>query len=393
MYRGVYTSLMRFFPEEISWLAYLIAAFSIVFFLVNAVLIFAAVLVYMERRLLGRFHSRLGPNRVGPFGVLQPIADILKLLMKEDMVPRIADRLVFNLAPIVMVAPVLIMVGVLPFGKNSFLANLNIGILYVIAVTTVTSIGIFMAGWASGNKYAMFGAMRAVAQLVSYEVPMVLSIVGILLLTGSLSLVSIVEAQRLPFFLLQPLGFFVFLVAASAELSRAPFDLPEAESEIVAGYHIEYSGMKFGLLQLAEFAATMATAGIIATLFFRGWENPFLPRDWVQILPSHLWFVLKLLSVTFLFIWIRATVPRLRIDQVLGFAWKVLFPMALINLVVTAVQVLVWPNPTTVQLWAMVAINFTVAAAAIVGFSFFMEGSRRLPASSVVPMPSKMEVN
>ncbi|MDO8750054.1 MAG: NADH-quinone oxidoreductase subunit H, partial [Dehalococcoidia bacterium] len=272
-------------PTGWEWLAYTIAALAIVLLVVNAFMVLATIYTYVERRLLGRFQSRLGPNRAGPFGLLQPIADAIKLLAKEDLVPADADRWVFNLAPVVMVVPVLLVLAVLPFGRSSFVADVNIGILYVVAVTSVSTLAMFMAGFASGNRYAMFGGMRAVAQLISYEIPVVLSIVGVLLLAGSLSLVSIVEAQRIPYILLQPLGFFVFLAGSSAEMNRSPFDLVEAESEIVSGYHTEYSGMKFGVFQLAEFGAVLTTSGIMATLFLKGWEGP--------VLPSHLWFLIK----------------------------------------------------------------------------------------------------
>ena len=257
--------------------------------MVNVFMVLATLYTYVERRLLGRFQQRLGPNRAGPFGILQPIADAIKLLTKEDLVPAGADRLIFNLAPILMVVPVLLVLAVLPFGANSFIANINVGILFVVAVTSINTFAIFMAGWASGNRYAMFGGMRAVAQLISYEVPVVLSIVGILLFVGSFSMVDIVEEQRVPFILIQPLAFFIFIAGSSAELNRSPFDQVEAESEIIAGYHIEYSGMKFGLFQLAEFAAILTTSGVMATLFLKGWEGP--------ILPSHVWFLLKVFSL------------------------------------------------------------------------------------------------
>ncbi|MBI4298210.1 MAG: NADH-quinone oxidoreductase subunit NuoH [Chloroflexi bacterium] len=328
---------------------------------VNAIMLSTALYTWFERRAIGRFQARIGPNRWGPFGLLQPIADLLKMLLKEDTVPKDADRWVFNIAPIVMFVPMLLIFAVIPFGKSSYIANLNIGILFIISVTTVSALAIFMAGWASANKYAMFGAVRGVAQLVSYEVPMVLSIVGVILLSGSLSTISIVESQRLPFLLLQPLGFLIFLLAASAEMNRTPFDLIEADSEIVAGYHIEYSGMKWGVLQAAEFAAPLATGAIMATLFLQGWRGTFL--------PSHLWFLLKVFSIVFLLLWIRATLPRFRVDQIMGFAWKGLFPLALINLFVTAIEVLIWPLPNTGQLWLMVGINWIVAVVSIVAFA------------------------
>ena len=364
------------FPD---WLAYFLAGFTIIFTIVNVLLIAIALYTWFERRAIGRFQSRLGPNRWGPFGILQPFADLLKLLTKEDIVPAVADRWVFNLAPIILFIPVPLVFAVIPLGENTFLADLNVGILFIIAVTGVSTLAIFMAGCGSGNKYAMFGAVRAVAQLVSYEIPMVLSIVGVLLLAGSLSLVDVVESQRIPFFLLQPLGFLIFLLAASAEMHRAPFDLIEAESELGAGYHTEYSGMKFGLLQLSEFAAPLVTAAIMATLFFQGWRGP-------DFLPSHLWFLLKSFAIVLLFLWIRATLPRLRVDQIMEFAWKGLFPLAIVNLFATAIQVQIWPEPTLAQLWIMAGINWGVAIVSILVIAHVL-GQSKLRRPEPVPSP------
>ena len=382
-------------PAGWEWIAFITAALAIILLVVNVFLVLVMLYTYMERRLIGRFQARLGPNRVGPFGLLQPIADAIKLLSKEDTVPDGADRLVFNLAPILMLVPVLLVLAVLPFGENSFLANVNVGILFVVAVTSVNTLAMFMAGWASGNRYAMFGGMRAVAQLVSYEVPVVLSLVGILLLAGSFSLVDIVEAQRLPFILLQPLAFFIFVAGTSAEMNRSPFDLVEAESEIVAGYHTEYSGMKFGVFSLAEFGAVLTTSGIIVTLFAKGWEGPFL--------PSHVWFLIKVFFFAFLFIWVRSTLPRLRIDQVLAFAWKFLLPLSLINIFVTAAEILLLGDEavvngvttrvfTTGNLWIMAGINLAVALAGIIAFSRVVSVRSRPPLPAVVASASGAEV-
>ena len=364
------------------WLAYFLAGFLIVFAVINAVVIVTTIGTWAERRLIGRFQARRGPNRWGPFGLFTPIADAVKLLSKEDTKPEGVDGWVFNLAPLVFITAPLLVFAVIPFGRNTYIANLNIGILFIIAVTTLPTIGMFMGGWASGNRYSLFGAMRGVAQLVSYEVPMVLSIVGILLLAGSLSLVDIVEAQRIPFILLQPLGFFIFLLAISAEMSRSPFDIVEADSELVAGFHTEYSGMKWGTFQLAEFIAPFGAASIITTLFLKGWEFPILPSLGV------LWFFLKVCFVWFVLLWIRATLPRLRVDQIMGLAWKFLFPMGILNLFVTAVQVLVWEDPTTAQLWAMVGINWAVAIGCLVVASHLMSDrlSTRAP---LAPVPSR----
>ena len=383
LYRPLYSFLDGLLPESLDWVAYFLTGFAIVFLLVNVLLIFASVFVFMLRRLLGLFQTRLGPNRVGPFGILQPFADLLKLLLKEDVRPREADPLLFTIAPVLMVAPVFIILAVVPFGRNSFLADLNIAVLFFIGVTTVSTLAVFLAGWGSGNRYALIGAVRAVAQLVSYEVPMVLSLVGVLLLAGTMSLVGVVEAQRIPFILLQPLGFFVFLMAASAEMNWTPFDLLEAESELTAGFHTEYSGTKFSLLQLGEFASVIVLSGSISTLFLRGWENPFGPLSWPEVLPSHIWFIAKIFAVLFLLIWVRATIVRLRIDQVMAFAWIVLFPLAIINMFVTAGLVVAWPEPTTAQLWMMVAVNWVVAIVSIVGISFLMEKNRKVPTTTV----------
>ena len=362
------------------WLAYFLAGFLIIFSVVNAVGIVTTIGTWVERRLIGRFQSRLGPNRWGPFGLLTPVADAIKLLSKEDTRPEGVDPWVFNLAPLVFIVAPLLVFAVIPLGKNTYVANLNIGILFIIAVTTVPTIAMFMAGWGSGNRYSLFGAMRGVAQLVSYEVPMVLSIVGVLLLAGSLSLVDIVEAQEIPFLLMQPLGFFIFLLAISAEMNRSPFDIVEADSELVAGFHTEYSGMKWGTFQLAEFIAPFGAAAIITTLFLKGWDGP--------VLPSHLWFFLKVCLVWFVLLWIRATLPRLRVDQIMALAWKVLFPMGLINLFVTAAEVLVWEDPTTAQLWTMVGINWVVAILCLVVSSHLMS-DKLTTRDPLAPVPAR----
>ena len=272
LYRVVYNLAGSFLP---CWLAYVIAGMVIVFILVNAVLLGAAVITWGERRVLGRFQNRVGPNRWGPFGMFQPIADLLKLLTKEDLRPLGSDRIVFALVPILMVAPLILLTAVIPFAKNTALASLNVGVLYILAVSSVSSVAIFMAGWSSNNRYAMFGAARAVAVLISYEVPVVLSLLGVVMVAASMSLGSIVEAQALPFILVMPMAFLVFLAGMSAELNRSPFDVAEAESEIIAGYHTEYSGVKFALIQAAEFGGVGVVAAIAAVLFLGGWSGPW----------------------------------------------------------------------------------------------------------------------
>jgi len=345
---------------------------SVILLIVNVYLVFAALYTYVDRRVLAKFQGRIGPNRVGPFGILQPLADGIKLMTKEDLVPAGADRWIFNLAPVVMMSSGILVLAVLPFGKDSFVVDLNIGILYVFAITGVNTLAMFMAGLASANRYAMFGGMRAVAQLISYEIPVVLSVVGIVMMAGTMSLVGIVEAQKVPFIFVQPLAFFVFIAGSSAEMNRSPFDQVEAEGEIIAGYHTEYSGMKFGVFQAAEFGAVLITSALIATLFLKGWEGPFL--------PSHVWFLLKLFFFAFIFIWIRATLPRLRIDQIMAYAWKFLLPLSLINIFVVAAEVLLLGDQitdssgvsmdlTTSDMWIMAGINVVVAIVAVIGLA------------------------
>ena len=394
LFSNVNEMYLGLLPESLSWVAYLGTGFTIIFLLVNSLLMLTAFGTYMERRVLGRFQTRLGPNRVGPFGLLQPVADLLKLIVKEDLRPVTADRLTFFLAPVLMVTSMLVVVAVVPFGNGSFLANLNIGVLYLVGIPTIATVSMFLGGWGSGNRFALLGAARAVAMLISYEVPMIVSLAGVLILAGSMSLVDVVEAQQLPFILLQPLAFFVFIVSASAEMNRSPFDLMEAESELTAGFHTEFSGMRFGLIQLAEFGEVVVTSAILATLFLRGWENPFIPSDWQQVLPAQVWFIGKVLFFMFIFTWIRATLPRMRIDQVMAFAWKVLFPLALINMFVTAALVVVWPDPdlTYTQLWIMAGVNWVVAIGCLVGFTRGFERHRKSPTASVqlVQVPAEV---
>ena len=262
VYRNVYEFAIGAFGSDLAWLAYAIATFSLVFLFVNVLMMLATFYTWAERRLLGRFTNRLGPNRAGPFGLLQALADAVKLLTKEDIVPRNADRWIFNIAPVVMLASVLMAMGVVPLGKNTFLADLNIGLLYLVAVSGLGSIAVLMAGYASANKFSTFGAMRAAAVLISYEIPLVMSLLAITILSGSMSLIDVVEAQSIPFLLVTPMGALIFLTAMSAELNRSPFDITEGESEIVAGYLTEYSGMKFGTFFAAEFANVLVASAI-----------------------------------------------------------------------------------------------------------------------------------
>ena len=387
-------------PESWDRLAYVLAGLTLAFVVINALVMATALYTWFERRAIGRFQSRLGPNRWGPFGLLQPLADMVKLITKEDTVPDDADRAAFALAPIVLVVPTLLVVAVIPFGGDSFLGRLNIGILFIVGVTSVNTIAIFMGGWASRNKYAMFGAMRGVAMLISYEVPMALAITGVLLLVGpsipldvdpdlrldeisSLSLLKIVEAQRLPFLLVSPLGFIVFIAAATAEMSRTPFDQIEAESELGAGYHTEYSGMKFGVFQLAEFMAPIVTSIIVVTLFLGG-TSGFSP------VPGQAWFLVKVFAMVFAFLWVRSTWPRLRVDQIMAFAWKALFAMALVNLFLLAVEVSLLQDSegrlSVGSLWLMSAINWAITVVTVVAFANLL-GQRRMKRPTPVPSP------
>jgi NADH-quinone oxidoreductase subunit H len=326
----------------------LISVFAIIFTFAGLF----AITTLLERKGLGRIQNRYGPNRVGPFGLLQPLADGLKALTKEDVVPRAADQVVHFLAPLVLVVPVFLALAVLPMGRNMTAVDMDAGLLFFFAVGAATELSVFMAGWSSRNKYSLLGAMRAIAQMISYEVPMILSAVTVVMIAGSLSTTRIVDAQAgysgwLPhWFILSPwgfAGFVLFLIAAAAESNRSPFDLPEGESEIIAGYYIEYSGFKFALFFLGEYIGMFATSGLAITLFLGGWRAPFPFLEWV---PSYVWFFAKLLALTCLYIWVRGTLPRLRMDQLMNFAWKFMLPMALINILVTGLWRFLPPGAT-----------------------------------------------
>jgi NADH-quinone oxidoreductase subunit H len=320
---------------------------------------FFAVTTILERKGLGRVQNRYGPNRVGPYGLLQPLADGVKSLTKEDIVPDAADKVVHFLAPLVLVVAAFMGFAVLPVGRNMVAVNMDAGVLYFFAVGSMVEVSIFMAGWSSRNKYSLLGAMRAIAQMISYEVPLILSAIAVIMTVGSLSTVAIVESQAgytgvwPHWFVFTPwgfAGFVLFMIAATAESNRSPFDLPEGESEIIAGYYIEYSGFKFALFFLGEYIGMFAISGLAITLFLGGWSAPFSFLNWI---PSYLWFVAKLFALIVMFIWIRSTVPRLRMDQLLNFAWKFMLPMALINLVTTGVWRFMPPGPSR---WLVCAI-------------------------------------
>jgi NADH-quinone oxidoreductase subunit H len=295
-----------------------------------------AVTTVLERKGLARIQNRYGPNRVGPFGMLQPLADGLKSLTKEDIVPRSADKLVHFLAPLLLVATAFMEYAVLPIGRNMVVADLDAGVLFFFAVSAAMELSIFMAGWSSRNKYSLLGAMRAVAQMISYEVPLILSSIAVIMTAGSLSTVTIVERQAgysgiwPHWYVLTPwglAGFILFMIAATAESNRSPFDLPEGESEIIAGYLTEYSGFKFALFFLGEYLGMFAISGLGITLFLGGWSAPL---SFLAFVPSWIWFFAKLLTLIAFFIWVRGTLPRLRMDQLMNFAWKFMLPMALV---------------------------------------------------------------
>jgi NADH-quinone oxidoreductase subunit H len=333
----------------LSWLAGFVVLLIKMGLVLGVLFGLAAYLVLVERRLLGRFQVRLGPNRVGPFGLLQPVADGIKSLLKEDTVPAAADRYVFLAAPAVVAGSALLIFAVVPFGSDwtiggrripMVISDLNVGLLFVLALSSLSVYGVALGGWASHSKYSLLGGIRGAAQMISYELALGLSLVPVVMLAGSFSLVEIVDAQaRYPFILVQPLGFVIFVVSSMAEAKRLPFDLPEAENELVAGYHTEYSGMRFALYFVGEYVTMVVFGALLAVFFLGGWRGP--------VLPPLLWFLLKILLVPGLMIWTRASLPRLRYDQLMQLGWKVLLPVALLNIVVTGAVLLLfkgWPS-------------------------------------------------
>jgi len=343
---------MPLWPFDNYWAHF--AVFSII--IIIFVLLMVMVFIWFERRAFGPFQMRWGPNRSSPWGALQPVADAVKVLLKEDIIPAAADKWVHFLAPIVVFIPALLIFAVIPFHNGyGLIPDLNIGLLYIVAISALSVIGVFMAGWGSGNKFSLIGGMRVIAQMVSYEVPLVLSLIGVVLVAGSLSINEIVVAQDIPFFVLMPLGFLIFLIAAMAEINRGPFDLLEADSELVAGFHTEYSGMKFAMFYLAEYGHALAMSAVAATLFFGGWRGP--GDEFIGVL----WFLLKVMFIFFLLIWMRTTFPRLRVDQLTGFGWKFLFPLSLMNLFIVAGEVILWGE---IPWWA-IFINFGAAVTLI----------------------------
>jgi NADH-quinone oxidoreductase subunit H len=324
------------------WLIGLIVLVIKIGVMLGSLLLAASYLVWLERKLLARFQIRLGPNRAGIFGLLQPIADAVKLLTKEDIIPAKADAFIFQLAPAVVAMTALLMFAVVPVGPDMeifghvvpmVITDLNVGLLYVFALSSLGVYGVALGGWASNSKFALLGGIRGAAQMISYELALGLSLVPVVMLTGSFSLTAIVDAQaRIPFIVLQPVSFVIFVISAMAESKRIPFDLPEAENELGAGFHTEYSGMRFGLFFLGEYVHIQVLGALIAVFFLGGWHGP--------VLPPPVWLLLKIFAVAVIMIWIRGTLPRLRYDQLMALGWKVLIPAALINIVLTGAAML-----------------------------------------------------
>ncbi len=357
----------RWFANSLIDIVAILAVFGLLF----------AFLTLAERKILGRVQNRPGPNRVGWAGWMQPFADGIKMLTKEDVVPIAADRVLHFLAPVVILAFSILTFAVIPFGRNLVPLDLDAAVVYFFAASSSTELAVFMAGWSSHNKYSLFAAMRALAQLVSYELPLLLSFVPVVLATGTLSTTGIVAAQAgwkwgfVPHWLVftpwGAAGFSIFMVSALAESNRSPFDLPEAESELIAGHLTEYSGFKYAIFFMAEYFGMCALSGMAVTLFLGGWQAP-LPA--LEFIPSYAWFAIKLMALLFGFMWIRATLPRLRIDQLTRLAWKFLVPLALVNLGTTAFWFLStgWSGPFQAVRWA-VAVGLVILPAILLGRS------------------------
>ena len=317
--------------------------------LLNAVLVSVTFMTLLERKVIAWAQSRLGPMRVGPYGILQALADPIKLILKEDITPARADRFMFTLAPILSLVPALIVFAVIPFGRDDlyYIADINVGLLFVISVTSIGVYGIILAGWASNSKYPLLASLRASAQLISYEIAVTMTLVSVILTAGTLSMIGIVEAQQeagLWFGFVQPVAFVIVLIGGLAETNRAPFDLPEAEQELTGGFHTEYSGMRFALFFLAEYANMIVISAVVVVLFWGGWLRPFPSVDalaFLDFVPDWIWFFGKMFVFLYLFIWIRATLPRYRYDQLMRIGWKVLIPIAIANIVLTGL-VKVW---------------------------------------------------
>ncbi len=352
------------------WLVYVVAGLLGAAGIVTFVGVTAIINIWIERRVVGRMQSRLGPNRPGPVGLLQPLADAIKLMQKEVLQPKLADALVFTAAPIAFTVPGIAVLAVVPWGRNMTLASLDAGIVFIFAMSSLAALAVFIGGYGSNNKYALFGSMRVIAMLVTYEIPIVMSLLGIAMFAGTMNLDGIVRFQEdhwLFLIMLQPLAFVIYFMSSSAELNRTPADLAEAESEIAGGYHVEYSGMKFGLYYAAELINCVTVSAIIATLFLGGWWAYKLD----EIVPGWMIYIGKVYAVYFLFIWTRGTLPRFRIDQLLAFAWKWMTPMALVNVLMVAAEVLIWEETgwsAGVLLPIYVVLNNALALALIVAW-------------------------
>ncbi len=288
------------------------------------------VLIWLERKISGFIQQRLGPNRLGPFGMFQTIADAIKLLTKEDIIPSATDKLIFRTAPMFFIIISVMLYVVLPMGKNMVIVDLNVGVFYFISVGSLTTICLLMAGWGSNNKWSLLGAMRSVAQMISYEIPLAFSLLGVIMIAGSMRLSDIVAAQsNVWFIILQPVAFIAYFIAATAELNRGPFDMPEAEQELTAGAYTEYTGMRWALFFLAEYTNLVAVSALMSTMFLGGWQGPFL--------PSWLWIIIKTYLVMIVFMWLKWTFPRIRMDHLMSFSWKVLIPVTLANILLTGI--------------------------------------------------------
>jgi NADH-quinone oxidoreductase subunit H len=318
----------------------------------NSVLVAVTFMVLLERKVIAWVQVRLGPMRVGPYGVLQPIADVVKLMTKEDITPVKADRVLFTAAPMIALIPAFLVFAVIPFGPEIsilgrrvtlYITDLNVGLLYIVSVASIGVYGIILAGWASNSKYPLLASLRASAQLISYEVAVTMTLVSVIVTTGTMSMVGIVNAQYNHgwwYLFIQPVAFFIYFVGGLAETNRAPFDLPEAEQELTGGFHTEYSGMRFALFFLAEYANMIVVSSVATTLFLGGWLRPFPNVEWLaflDIVPAWIWFLLKTFVWLYIFLWVRATLPRYRYDQLMRLGWKVLIPLAIANVVVTAI--------------------------------------------------------
>lgn len=360
------------------WLIQIVSSLLNIAALLGVFLTLFALMSVLERKILGRMQNRYGPNRVGPFGLFQPVADGIKMLIKEDIVPARADKIVHFLAPILIAAAAILALGVIPYGRNMTPFVIDGGILFFFAVGSTTELAVFMAGWGSNNKFSMLGAMRAIAQMISYELPLLITVLPIVMVVGSLNPDKIVLAQKyyyfgfLPhWFVLTPWGataFILFFVSGLVESNRTPFDVPEGESEIVAGHMTEYSGFKYATFFMAEYIGMFAVSGLAVTLFLGGWHAP-LP--FLMFIPSYVWFFAKLSILLFVFIWVRGTLPRTRVDQMMNFAWKFMLPMAFTCIVSAAV----W-HYAGHRLWAWLW-SFAVIAVVYVGLSMFLETRKK----------------